>query len=239
MLKFHTTNPYTCSYLPDKTACSEVATPEHLINTEIYSELIQAGFRRSGYYTYRPHCIHCQACLSVRVDVQAFTTNRSQRRVWKKHRHLSVSLHALHYNPDHYALYQRYQTLRHTGGGMDGDSLEQYQHFLLKSHVDSRLVEFREGSLLRMVSIIDLLPDGLSSVYTFFDADVLHASYGTYSILWQIAQCQQLGLAYVYLGYWIEKNHKMRYKTNFQPLEILIDGVWQPQLNKGNSLCGV
>lgn len=239
MLKFHTTNPYACSYLPEKTACSEVVTPEHLIDTEIYGKLIQAGFRRSGHYTYRPHCLHCQACLSVRVDVQAFTTNRSQRRAWKKHRHMTVSLHALHYNPDHFALYQRYQTRRHAGGGMDKDSLEQYQHFLLKSHVDSRLVEFREGNLLRMVSIIDLLPDGLSSVYTFFDADVSHASYGTYSILWQIAQCQQLGLAYVYLGYWIEENHKMRYKTHFQPLEILINGAWQSPLRKNDPHSGV
>lgn len=111
---------------------------------------------------------------------------------------------------------------------MDRDCREQYRNFLLQSHVDSKLIEFRENNRLRMVSIVDLLPDGLSSVYTFFDVDVPHASFGTYNILWQIELCRELGLDYLYLGYWIEANRKMRYKANFQPLEVLIDGDWRP-----------
>lgn len=227
VLKFHLTNPYSCSYLPDKLACSEVASPEYLIDDQMYSQLIQEGFRRSGHYTYRPNCMHCHACLSVRVNVQAFIPRRIQRRAWKQHNNLTVTQHSLHYNAEHYALYQQYQLKRHSGGGMDHDCLEQYQNFLLQSHVTSKLVEFRDGPQLRMVSIIDVLPEGISSVYTFYDADVRHASFGTYNILWQIEQCRRLGLAYLYLGYWIKENRKMCYKANFQPLEVLINGNWQ------------
>ncbi len=227
MLKFHITNPYSCSYLPDRLACSEVATPEYLIDTEVYGELIQAGFRRSGQYTYRPCCDHCRACLSVRINVNTFVPKRTQRRTWKQHQHLITTQNALHYKPAHYALYQCYQAERHSGGGMDNDCLEQYQNFLLQSNVDSKLIEFYEKDQLRIVSIIDVLPDGLSSVYTFFDSGVTNASFGTYNILWQIEQCRKLGLTYLYLGYWIKENRKMSYKANFQPLEVLINGQWQ------------
>ena len=197
------------------------------MNALAYEKLIQAGFRRSGHYIYRPCCEHCHACLSVRVPVRNFSFKRTQRRVWKQHQHLLPSQHALHYKPAHYALYQRYQTQRHAGGGMDQDCREQYHNFLLQSHADSRLIEFHENNQLRMVSIIDLLPGGLSSVYTFFDVDVPKASFGTYNILWQIELCRQLDLDYLYLGYWIKENRKMRYKANFQPLEVLIDGCWR------------
>ena len=227
MLKFHTTNPYTCSYLPDKLACSEVVTPDYPVDTQTYAKLIQAGFRRSGHYTYRPNCTHCQACLSVRINVKTFIPKRIQRRAWKQHQHLTINQHPLNYKPEHYALYQRYQAKRHAGGGMDNDCLEQYQNFLLQSHVNSKLIEFHDGEQLRMISIIDVLPDGLSSVYTFYDADIANASFGTYNILWQIEQCRKSGLAYLYLGYWIKENQKMRYKANFQPLEVLINGQWQ------------
>ncbi len=227
MLKFHTTSPYPCSYLPGKLACSEVVTPEYLIDNQTYGNLIQAGFRRSGLYTYRPSCAQCRACLSVRVNVNSFAPNRTQRRTWKQHQHLTAIQLPLHYKPVHYELYQQYQVKRHAGGGMDHDCREQYHNFLLQSHVNSKLIEFHEGDQLRMVSIVDVLPDGLSSVYTFFDADVTNASFGTYNILWQIEQCRKLGLTYLYLGYWIKENRKMCYKANFQPLEVLTNGQWQ------------
>lgn len=227
MLKFHTTNPYSCSYLPGKLACSEVVTPDYPVDTQTYAKLMQVGFRRSGHYTYRPRCTQCDACLSVRINVNTFTPKRVQRRAWKQHQHLTIAQHPLSYKPEHYALYQRYQAKRHAGGGMDNDCLEQYQNFLLQSHVNSKLIEFHDGEQLRMISIIDVLPDGLSSVYTFYDAEITNASFGTFNILWQIEQCRKLGLTYLYLGYWIKENRKMRYKANFQPLEILINGQWQ------------
>ncbi|WIM06547.1 MAG: arginyltransferase [Candidatus Nitricoxidivorans perseverans] len=228
LLQFYSTAPYGCAYLPGRVARSQVAAPAHLIDAATYGELVRAGFRRSGAFTYRPHCEACRECRPVRLDVGGFVPGRSQRRALARHVGLVAVERPLTFREEHYALYQRYQAARHEGGGMDEDSREQYAHFLLQSHVDSRLIEFREEGALRMVSIIDLLSDGLSSVYTFYDPDVAGASYGTYAILWQIAQCRHLGRPWLYLGYWIKDSRKMAYKSRFRPLEALRDGAWTP-----------
>jgi len=226
-LQFYLTASYPCSYLPDHLARSQVATPSFMITPPVYSELVRRGFRRSGTFTYRPRCDACQACVPVRVDVNAYTPSRSQRRAARHHRELEASLHSLHEGEEHFDLYQRYQTARHSEENAERDSPEQYRNFLLQSQVDSMLVEFREHGVLRMVSLIDILDDGLSSVYTFYDPDVPQASYGTYNVLWQIELCRKLELEYLYLGYWIANSQKMAYKANFRPLQGLVQGEWQ------------
>jgi arginine-tRNA-protein transferase len=208
-------------------ARSQVATPAFLINAPLYSELVRHGFRRSGTFTYRPRCDGCRQCVPARVVVAGFQPSRSQRRSWKQHNQLQVSLLPLQDKPEYFELYSRYQQARHADGGMNDDDPEQYRNFLLQSHVDTLLVEFRENDVLRMISIVDVLDDGLSAVYTFYDTTVPHASFGTFNVLWQIELCRKLELPYLYLGYWIEHSNKMAYKAKFQPLQGLQDNTWQ------------
>ncbi len=242
-LQFYVTTPYTCGYLPGKLAQSLIATPHHLVDANVYSGLITQGFRRSGKFAYRPHCETCNACIPTRVVLADFAPSRSQKRAFKQHANLTVNIMPLGYHQDHFELYTSYQAARHAepeNFNQDKDEAEQYRQFLCQSNVESLMVEFRNAeNQLKIVSVVDIVGDGVSAVYTFYDTSfkageskssfsdsTKRASYGTYSIMWQTEWTKILGLPYLYLGYWIAESEKMTYKQAFKPQEKLIDGEW-------------
>lgn len=232
-LQFYVTTAYACGYLPNQRAQSLIATPQHLINAQVYSGLIQQGFRRSGKFAYRPHCENCNACIPVRLLVDDFKPNRSQKRSFKHHLNLVVSILPLAFHQDHFELYTAYQAARHdenVAQDKNSEDIEnkanQYRDFLVESNVETLLIEFRLDGLLKMVSVVDILRDGISAVYTFYATSDLHASYGTFNIMWLNEWTRHLSLPYLYLGYWIKDSQKMAYKQNFKPQQALIDGEW-------------
>ena len=237
-LQFYVTTPYSCGYLPKNLAQSLIATPHHLVDADVYSGLIQQGFRRSGKFSYRPHCESCNACIPVRVVLREFVPNRSQKRAYKQHADLSAHVMPLGYHESHFALYSSYQATRHPDDNLKKQAeahrtaqiqneVDEYRHFLCQSNVESAMVEFRNtNNQVKIVSVIDVVNDGVSAVYTFYDAAESKASYGTYSIMWLIEWTKLLGLPYFYLGYWIADSQKMAYKQAFKPQEKLIDGEW-------------
>ena len=227
-LQFYLTAAYPCSYLADRQARSQVAAPGGRVDTAVYSELVRLGFRRSGHHVYRPRCDTCLACTPVRLRVEEFLPKRSQRRCADRNADLQFRLKPLEFDEAHYRLYRRYQQVRHPGAGMDQDDRDQYAGFLLQSSVDSALMEFSLDGKPVMVALIDRLLDGLSAVYTFYDPALESRSLGVYGVLSEIALTRELGLPYLYLGYWIAQCRKMSYKRAYQPLEVLRDGRWQP-----------
>ncbi|WP_018151726.1 arginyltransferase [Leeia oryzae] len=227
-VQFYSTSSYPCSYLEDQRARSQVAISGEHIDTDTYSQLVRHGFRRSGMFVYRPHCDMCQACVPVRLCAFDFKPNKTQRKIMARLKGMRVTIMRASEKAEHYHLYQRYQKSRHPGGGMDDDGYDQYRNFLLRSPVSSYLVEFRLLDKLKIVSVIDELDDGISAVYTFFDPDEPNASYGVYAVLWQAMYLQSIKKPYLYLGYWIESCRKMSYKSVYQPLERLSDGLWLP-----------
>jgi arginine-tRNA-protein transferase len=228
LLQLYATANYPCSYLEDREARSQMVIPAYLIDAPVYSQLIRRGFRRSGLFTYRPWCGNgCRACIPIRLPVDRLELSRSQRRSMKRHVHLEARERPLLFDEQHYALYLRYQARRHPGGGMDEENQEQYIQFILESQVDTRLIEFSEAGRVVMVSVIDVLDDGISSVYTFFEPGMPGTAYGTYNILWQAYLCTEQNLPYLYLGYWIKECGKMAYKSKFRPMQAYLDGVWR------------
>jgi arginine-tRNA-protein transferase len=218
--------PHSCSYLPDRMASTLFVDPRFPLDSAQFGRFMQLGFRRSGDLVYRPHCPECGACVPVRVPVTEFRATRGQRRVWKRNGDLRVDEHPPVFSREHFDLYQRYQTQRHPGGGMDDPDPQKYTQFLVGSHMDSTFYEFRLADRLMAVAVVDQLPDGLSAVYTFYDPAELARGLGVYAVLWEIERARALGLPYLYLGYWIESSRKMAYKAGFSPLEVYRQGRW-------------
>jgi arginine-tRNA-protein transferase len=222
--------PHPCSYLAGRSSTIIFVDPRRALDNEQYGEFVRQGFRRSGDLVYRPYCQDCAACVPVRIPVARFAATRGQRRIRKRNSDLVARERPAAFDPDHFALYRRYIAGRHPGSSMDDPDPERYWGFLVSRQVETVFVEFRyrDSGDLACVAATDLLPDGLSAVYTFFDPDAPRRGLGVFAILWQIEEARRRGLPYVYLGYWIRESPKMSYKSNFQPLETLIAGHWLP-----------
>ncbi|HBJ88724.1 MAG TPA: arginyltransferase [Gammaproteobacteria bacterium] len=220
------TSPHPCSYKDSEQAATVFVDPDLVIDKALNSKLSDLGYRRSGAHLYRPDCDFCQACISCRVPVAEFQFNRSQRRILRRNESLRMVEKSDLTDEFAYGLYQRYINQRHLDGDMFPASLEQYEAFIKTKMVDTRFFLFYEQDELLAVSVVDFLEQGLSAVYTFFDPDQSQRSLGNFAILWQIKKCQELGLPYLFLGYWIKGCGKMEYKSKFRPLEMLINGRW-------------
>lgn len=216
-----------CSYFDDRLSQSVVVHPSFTMDTALYSKLIAQGFRRSGDQVYKPHCNACQACVPTRVPVNAFKADRKQKRCLNRNAQTLANITPAHFDPKHFALYQRYQAARHQNDATGAISEDDYIRFLSSHWCDTWFVEFSVADELMGVAVIDVLHNALSAVYTFFDPAFDEYSPGVYAVLWQIEQAKLRQLDYVYLGFWIEDCRKMRYKIQYQPLEGLIGQEWQ------------
>ncbi|HSH29261.1 MAG TPA: arginyltransferase [Thiohalobacter sp.] len=225
-IQLYATPPQQCSYLPDREAVSIFVEPGAADNP-IYSHLIRHGFRRSGEHIYRPACPGCQACVSVRIPVAHFTPSRRDRRCRKRNQDLVGHWLKGHYAPEYFELYQRYLAARHPGGGMDKTSPSQFRQFLLSRWSQTLFLELRQDEQLMAVACTDLVDDGLSAVYTFFEPGAEPRGLGNYAILQQIDLARRLHLDWVYLGYWIENSPKMAYKRRFRPLQGYQGDRWR------------
>lgn len=226
-VRLYASPPHSCAYLDGREAITQFIDPSQTMDTRLYSQLVDAGFRRSGEYVYRPRCTSCQACRPARIPVAAFQPSRGQRRTWRRNLDLEVCTIPAGFRDEHFALYRRYISTRHAGGDMDVTNPDRYREFLLSSWSDTWCYEFRLHGRLVAVAVIDRMVQGLSAVYTFFDPAYADRGLGTFALLWEIAQAQREGLAWLYLGYWIAECPKMSYKSRFHPLEIYRDGGWR------------
>lgn len=235
--QFYLTAPSSCPYLPGK---EERKVFTHIVGKrarDLNEILTQGGFRRSQTIAYRPACESCRACVSVRVVVDDFRPSGNMRRVLKTNRDLIGTLVPNRPSSDQYSLFRRYLDHRHTDGGMVDMTVLDYSMMVEDSHVETRMIEYRRrgpdsaingrgrGRLLA-VSLTDVLSDGLSMVYSFFEPDAADRSLGTFMILDHIEQARRMGLPYLYLGYWVEGSRKMDYKARFRPQERLMPQGW-------------
>jgi len=225
-LKVYTTYPHSCSYLEDQEATTLFVDPRQTVDKNLYSKLSVLGFRRSGNHIYRPHCTHCDACIPARIPVGEFQLRRGQRRVQRRNRDLMVLACNDIRDDEAFDLYQRYVSLRHADGDMFPPERSQYEAFLNNAWDCTRYYRFYDKGVLIAVAVVDELEDGLSAIYTFFDPSADKRSLGTFAILWQIEKALELGLDYLYLGYWIRGCRKMSYKSDYRPLQVYVNSRW-------------
>jgi len=235
--QFYLTSPSPCPYLPGE---EERKVFTHLVGRRavaLNNSLTESGFRRSQTIAYRPACETCRACVSVRVRVSDFKPSRNMRRVLEANADLVGHSIQPSATSEQYSLFRSYLDARHGRGGMADMSMLDYSMMVEDSHVETRVIEYRKrgpdtfingrgtGPLIALC-LTDILADGLSMVYSFFEPEQGERSMGTFMILDHIERARRLGLPYLYLGYWVNGSKKMAYKARFQPLEMLGPDGW-------------
>lgn len=236
--QFYLTQPDMCPYLPDRLERKLFAHLSGPMACDLNDRLSLAGFRRSQTVAYRPACDTCKACQSIRVLTDDFTPSRTQKRIAKRNQDLIVSEFPARASREQYALFRTYLEARHADGGMEDMTIEDFMGMIENSSVDTMMVEYRLpptpeehsagqlGGRLIGAALCDLLFDGLSMVYSFYDPDEVSRSLGSYMILERLAAARSMGLPHLYLGYFIEDCQKMAYKRRYLPHELYVDGNW-------------
>ena len=235
--QFYLTAPSPCPYLAGK---EERKVFTHLVGEragELNNILTQGGFRRSQSIAYRPACEGCRACVSVRVIAKDFRPSPSMRRIMRRNADIAGELRIAVPTSEQYAIFRGYLDSRHRDGGMADMTVLDYAMMVEDSHIETRIIEYRRkdsnapagkraaGELVA-IALTDVLGDGLSMVYSFFEPDEAARSLGTYMVIDHIARARSMGLAYVYLGYWVRGSRKMDYKSRFLPQERLMPEGW-------------
>lgn len=225
-LRLFATHPHQCSYLEGEDATTVFVDPNQGMTGRLYSQLSELGFRRSGSHVYRPQCAECQACIPARIPAALFKANRQQRRCWNRNEDLTVRSIPSIDDDEHYELYARYISDRHSDGDMYPATRNQFRSFLTSEWGITRYLEMRLDGRLAGVVVCDEMDNAVSAVYTYFDPGLHRRSLGTFGILLQVEHARKQGLDYVYLGYWIKASPKMNYKSQFRPLELLVQRRW-------------
>jgi len=229
--QFYLTAPSPCPYLGGK---EERKVFTHLVGEragELNNILTQGGFRRSQSIAYRPACEGCRCCVSVRVVAKEFDATRSMRRIVNRNADMVGEMKVAVPTSEQYSIFRAYLDSRHRDGGMADMTVLDYAMMVEDSHIETRIIEYRRrvgrhaGDLIA-VALTDVLADGLSMVYSFFEPDDAARSLGTFMVLDHIARAQRMGLSYVYLGYWVRGSRKMDYKSRFLPQERLTPDGW-------------
>jgi arginine-tRNA-protein transferase len=235
--EFYVTAPQPCPYLSGRLERKLFTHLTHEKPTSLIDNLLRGGFRRSQNIAYMPYCEGCHACISVRVIVDEFVAGRSMRRVAERNSGIVALRRPPEPTSEQFALFRRYIDARHADGGMADMTVLDYAMMVEDSVINTFVTEYRvkpehpldstpESWPLAAAALCDLLSDGISMVYSFYDPLAEPLSLGTYMILEHIEYARRLGLPYLYLGYWISGSRKMSYKMRFQPQELLGPNGW-------------
>jgi arginine-tRNA-protein transferase len=226
---FFAVSPVACPYIPGRAERKLIVDLAGSGGTHFYDDLSRAGFRRSHRFAYRPACHGCVSCVPVRIAVERFCHTRSTRRVRNTNQDLSGRLVVSRATPEQFHLFAAYQDARHGDGDMALMHYGDYRAMVEETPVKTAIAEFRDsGGALVAAALVDLLDDGISAVYSFYDPYQARRSLGVWSVLWLVEECRRRGQPFVYLGYWIAESPKMAYKDRFPALERLAANGWVP-----------